>query len=209
MATPLAVTVAADQPWRSIEELIRYAAQHPGELKFGHSGLGSGTHVAGEIFAKQANVNIVQVPFRGEGETIAALLGGHIQLAFVNSPLVKEYLKSGKVRVLAVSADKRLSDPVLQNIPTLKEQGQDMVFSLWHGIAAPKGLPANVKARLAEVLKDTMNDPQFIKHMADLGMTVEYLGPKEFGDKWLSENTKLTKMVKDTGIAGRIASQKN
>lgn len=209
VSAPLVAVASADQPWEQLEGFVAYAKANPGAIKFGHSGLGSGTHVAGELFAQITKTELVQVPFRGEGETIGALLGGHIQLVFLNPPLAKEYYKSGKVKVLGVTGEQRLADPEFQKVPTLKEQGVDMVYSLWHGIAAPKGLPADVKAKLTNGLQDIIQDPKFQQQMNDLGMPVEILGPEEFSNKWRTENTRLEKIVKDTGIAARIAAQKN
>lgn len=208
MSIPLIVTVPVDQPWNSIEELVEYAKQHPGEIKFGHSGLGTAVHVAGELFGKETGIDIVQVPFRGEGESLAALLGGHVQLTFATAPSIKEYVKNGKVKALGILGEQRINDPIFTNVPTLKEQGRNMVFHLWYGIAAPKDLPADVKNRLITGLRDIIQDPEFLKQIEGLGMTAEYLGPKEFGEKWLSESTRLEKIVKETGIAERIAAQK-
>lgn len=208
VSTPVVVVALVDRPWTNIDDLVKYAKQNPGEIKFGHSGLGSSNHVAGELFAREANINIAQVPFRGEGEVIAALLGGHVQLMFTNPPAIKEHVKSGKVRVLAVAAEQRLSDPVFNSSPTFKERGFDVVFQLWHGIAAPKGLPAEEKARLAKGFYEIMNDPEFKQHMESLGMTVEYVGPKEFSEKWVADSLRLAKIIQETGIAERIAEQK-
>lgn len=208
-SAPLVALVSADQPWAQLDDFIAYAKANPGAIKFGHAGLGSGTHVAGELFAQVTKTELVQVPFRGEGESIGALLGGHIQLIFISPPIAKEYYKSGKVKVLGVSGDQRLDDSDFQKVPTLKEQGVDMVFSLWHGIAAPKGLPADIKAKLTNGLQDIIQAPQFHQQMSDLGMPVEFLGSTDFSNKWRSENTRLEKIIKDTGIAARIAAQKN
>lgn len=206
---PVLLSVRADQPWQNLEDLINYAKQHPGALKFGHSGLGSGIHIVGEMFVKEAGVNIAQVPFPGgEPESLAALLGGHIQVLFSTPVAIKEHVKTGRVRVLGVAEERRMTDPELKNVPTFKEKGVDVSLNLWFGIAAPKGLPPDVKTRLNEGLKGIFNDPEFIKNMTDLGLPVEYIGPQEFADKWVSESTRLTKIIQETGILERIASQK-
>lgn len=208
MSTPSVAVVLANQPWDSIEDLVQYAKQHPGEIKYGHSGLGSGNHVVGEMFAKEAGIDIAQVPFRGESEALAAVLGGHVQLMFTNPPTVKEYLKSGKVKVLAVAADQRIKDTGFTNIPTFKESGLSVVYHAWHALGAPKGLPPEIRNQLIEDLSRMINDPEFKKNMEDLGMTVEYLGPQEFEKKWIEDNARLTKVIKETGIAEKIAAQK-
>lgn len=207
-SVPISVVVRADQPWQNIGDLVKYAKQHPGELKFGHSGLGAIMHVGGEIFAKEAAIDIVQVPFRGDTEVLAALLGGHVQIMITTPQTIKEQVKGGKVKVLAIAVEQRLADPVFSQVPTFKEQGLNIVFGFWQGIGAPKTLPPTVKAKLAAGLKGILNDAEFKKKMDDLGITVEYLDPQEFADKWRSQGVSLTKNVKETGIADRIASQK-
>jgi len=208
-SSPSVMIVNADQPWQNVYELIEYAKQHPGQLKFGHAGIGSLPHIIGEDFGKVANIKIEQVPFRGSSEATAALLGKHIQIAFMNPISVKEQIKNGTVRALAVSSEKRLSDPALVGIPTFKEQGIDVVFSYWYGVAAPKGLSPEVKTKLAGGFKAMISDPEFRNNMDVLGVEVEYLGPKEAQEKWRDDNEKLTKIIQETGILDLIKGQKN
>jgi tripartite-type tricarboxylate transporter receptor subunit TctC len=206
--TPVVLAVRADQPWQTLEDLVSYAKQHPGAVKYANVGLGTITHVTAEMFAKETGIAIEQVPFAGGPEVLAATLGGHTHLSFTLSAAIKEYVKSGKIRVLAVAGEKRLTDPEFAQVPTFREQGLDITFSTWHGVAAHKGLPENVRNKLAEGLKGMINEPAFKKNMEDMGVAVEYLGPQETLDQWIADNTKLAKIVKETGIAERIASQK-
>ncbi|HML89785.1 MAG TPA: tripartite tricarboxylate transporter substrate binding protein [Methylomusa anaerophila] len=215
VSLPIVAVVRADQPWQSIDDLSRYAKEHPGEIKFGHVGLGSPRHIVGEMFAWEAGITITQVPFAGEPEELTALLEGQVQLIFVHTAVIKEYVKNGKVRVLAVATEQRLTDPVLKDVPTFKEQGLNVVFSLWHGIAAPKGLPEYKKARLLEELREIVTDPEFKQNMESFGMPVDYLGPHEFRRKWLidnaelADNERLTKIIKKARIPELIEEQKN
>jgi tripartite-type tricarboxylate transporter receptor subunit TctC len=209
VSSPTVVACLTEKPWNTVHELVDYAKQHPGEIKFGHSGLGGGVHIVGEMFAKEAGIKLVQVPFKGDSESLAALLGGHIQLIFTfNSPSLMEQVKAGKIKILGVAEEKRLAIPGLENVPTFKEEGVNVVCSFWTGIAAPKGMPAPEKAKLSAGLKGMVNDPGFKKSMEEMGLLVEYLGPDEFSTRWLEDNSKVTKMVKDTGIVELIASQK-
>lgn len=206
--SPNVVVTLSQKPWKSLSELISYAKEHPGEIKFGHSGLGSGLHLTGEIFAKEAGINIVQVPFKGESESLAALLGGHVQLIVVSPSALKEHIKTGTIKVLGVATEKRLTIPGFENVPTFKEQGINVAFEFGQGIAAPKGLPAAEKAKLVAGLKEMINDPEFRRNLEDIGMTVDFQGPDEFSASWVEDNAKLTKTVKETGIVNIIASQK-
>ncbi|WP_371371949.1 Bug family tripartite tricarboxylate transporter substrate binding protein [Sporomusa aerivorans] len=204
---PIVVAVRADQPWQNIGELIKFAKAHPGEVKFGHSGVGLAVHITGEMLAKEAGIGIVPVPFRGDSEGIAALLGGHIQLLFGTAG-IKEQITGGNVRVLAVASEKRSTIPELKDVPTLKEQGINVAFSIWQGIGAPKTMPSEVKVRLAEVFKNIVNDPDFKNHVEKMGMSVEYMGPQEISEKWITESGRLDTFLKESGIVDQIATQK-
>ena len=208
VSAPAIIGIRTDQPWQNLNELVEYAKKHPGEIKFGHSGLGASSHITGETFAQEAGIDIIQVPFKGDSESLAALLGGHIQVIVTTPSTIKEHVKSGTIRLLGVAEEKHLTIPGFENVPTLKEQGFNVAFSFWNGIAAPKGLPVAEKAKLAAGLKVMINDPAFKKDMADIGMVVEYLGPDDFSNEWIKDNAKLMKIVKETGIADLIAAQK-
>lgn len=94
-------------------------------------------------------------------------------------------------------------------MPTFQEQGIDVSFSSWYGIAAHKGMPPEIKAKLLEALNNIVNDPEYVQNMEMLGMQVEYLGHKEFQEKWLAESEQLRIIIKEAGIAEKIAYQKN
>jgi tripartite-type tricarboxylate transporter receptor subunit TctC len=206
--SPMVMVIQADQPWQNTNDLIAYARQYPGRIKFGHSGIGGIAHVAGESFAKNANIHLEQVPFQSASEEMAGLLGGHIQIAFLSPASIKEQMKSGAIRALAIASEHRLTDPIFATIPTFNEQKLQVVGGSWFGIAAPKELPAEVKNTLADRLKTMINDPEFKKSITNLGLEVNYLGPKESAEKWLDDNEKLTKTVQETGILDTIKEQK-
>jgi len=203
------MVVQAEQPWQDVDAVIKYARQYPGQLKFGHNGIGSLPHVIGEAFSKTTNITLEQVPFRGDSEVTVALLGKHIEIAFVNPSTAKEQIKNGTLRALAVAGEQRLTDPDLAQIPTFKEQGFDIVLTNWFGVASPKGLPPEVKTKLTEGFKAIIADPEFKNNMDQLGLQVEYLDPKESEAKWLADSAKLAKTVQETGISDRIKAQKN
>jgi tripartite-type tricarboxylate transporter receptor subunit TctC len=204
----MVMAIQAEQPWQNTDDLIMYAKQHPGKIKFGHSGMGGLAHVAGESFAKSADIQLEQVPFQSSAETMTNLLGGHTQVAFVNPASAKEYMKDGMIRVLAMASEKRLADPIFANVPTFKEQGLDVIGSGWYGIAAPKDLPIEVKTKLSEGFKIIINDPEFKKSIEQLGLQASYLGPKESGEIWLTDSQKLTQIAQETGILDKIKAQK-
>ncbi|MEN6567487.1 MAG: tripartite tricarboxylate transporter substrate-binding protein [Veillonellales bacterium] len=149
-----------------------------------------------------------QVPFRGANEATVALLGGHVQVAIVNSSVVKEHMKNGTVRVLAVTGEQHLNDPDFVDIPTLKEQGFDIAYTNWFGVAAPKDMPPEVKPKLAEGFKAMIEDPEFQKTLENMGLQIEYLSPQDSEKKWLSDRQKLSKTIQETGILDLIKAQK-
>jgi tripartite-type tricarboxylate transporter receptor subunit TctC len=207
-SSAMVMAIQVDQPWRNVDDVVKYARQHPGELKFGNSGVGSLPHILSEKFAISADIATEQVPFRGASESVAALLGGHIEAVFINPASIKEQLKSGTVRVLATTTEQRLTDPVFASIPTFKEQGLDIVFNNWVGVAAPKELPAEIKTKLANGLKAIIADPEFKNTLENIGLQAEYLDPQEFQMKWIVDNQTLSKTVQETGILDRIKEQK-
>lgn len=206
---PLIAVVPAEQPWQSVDEVIQYAKQHPGQLKFGHAGIGSAQHIIGEKFAKTAGFTFEQVPFRGANDVIVSLLGNHIQIAFVNPSTVKEQIKNGALKALAMTGEERMSDPDLAQIPTFKELGFDVIFTGWYGIAAPKDLPLDVKSKLEEGFKGMINDPEFKLNIEKLGLQMEYLNSEDSAEKWSKDGGKIAETIKETGILEQIKAQKN
>ncbi len=207
-SNPMVLVVKANQPWQNIDDLVEYAKQHPGDLKFGNVGVGSLVHVFNNMFANITGITIEPVPFQGASEMLPALLGGHIQAITTNPATIKEHLKAGTIRALAVTGKQRMIDPVFADIPTFKEQGIDLVFSYWIGVAAPKEMPTEVKAKLADGLKAIIVDPEFQKNLENIGLQVDYLNPEESQKKWLDDNENLSKIIKETGILEQIKEQK-
>ncbi|WP_094606800.1 hypothetical protein SPSIL_034180 [Sporomusa silvacetica DSM 10669] len=204
---PVVAAVLAEHPWRNINELVDFAKEHPGKIKYGHMGLGTPKHVVGELFAKEAGVTITQVPFNGGPEAIKALVDGHIQLVFTDPPQVKHLVESGRIKVLSIATEQRLADPLFKAVPTFKEQGLAVVFSLWLGVGAPKGLSKDVKEKLVERIKLIFHDEAIKGDLENFGITIDYLGSQEFNQKWNRETDHLTKAVKETGIAELIATK--
>jgi tripartite-type tricarboxylate transporter receptor subunit TctC len=207
-STPFIMVIQAEQPWQTVDDVVTFAKKHPGQLKFGHSGIGSYTHVVGETFAHITGVTIEQVPFRGASEYVSALLGRHIEIIFTNPATVREYVKNGTLRVLAVTGQQRINDPVFAQIPTFKEQGFDIGFNLWYGVAVPKELPVDIKTKLIKGLRAIITNPQFKKDIETMGMQIDYLGLKESQLNWITESEELSKDVQKTGIADLIESEK-
>jgi tripartite-type tricarboxylate transporter receptor subunit TctC len=205
---PQVLAVKADSPYKTLDDLIKYAKENPGKVKYGHSGLGNTTHIAGEMFAKEAGVKIEQVPFNSGSEVVTALLGGHIAATFATPADFQEHFKAGKLRPIAVASDKRFDDPLYTDVPSFKEKGLNVDATSWNGIAGPKNLPADVKAKLVESFKKIAEDPEFKDLAEKAGLKVTYAGAEDFGKKWNTEFQVMDKVVKETGILEMVKNQK-
>lgn len=206
---PFVLAVSADSPWKTLEEFVKYAKENPSKIKYGHSGVGNTTHIVSEKLAYDAKIKMEPVAFDGGAKAIVALLGGHIQMTVQNPLDFKEQLKAGKIRVLAVADEKRITtDPMYKDVPTFKEKGYDNISVLWQGFGAPKGLPADVKKKLVEGMKNIINDPETKAAIQELGLVVEYVGPEDFGKIWVSDQNFYKKVLTDTGILELVKSQK-
>jgi tripartite-type tricarboxylate transporter receptor subunit TctC len=205
---PYILIVKYDAPWKNLDEFTKYAKENPNKIKYGHTGIGNTTQITAALYAKLAGIQIEQIPFDGGGPLLTALLGGHIQAAISNPLELTEQLKAKRVRVLAVADSKRMKDPLYKGVPTFKEKGYNDVVILWQGIAAPKGLPADVKKALADGFKKCISDPEVKNALVGMGLVVQYLGPDEFQQKWREEKAYFKGVLDDTGIMEMIKSQK-
>ncbi len=149
------------------------------------------------------------MPYLGGSDATVALLGGHVQAAFVSPAMIKEHIKNGTVRALAITGEQRLNDPVFAEVPTFKELGFDIPVSVWFGVAAPKELPREIKAQLAAGLQAMITDPEFKRNVENMGLQYDYLRPRESEKKWLADSQKLADFVQRTGVLELIKAQKN
>jgi len=166
---PYVMEVHPSVPAKTVAEFIAYAKAHPGKINLASAGTGSGTHVAGEMFKTMAGVDLFHVPYRG-AQVFPALLAGDVQVYF--GPLLSsiEYVRSGKLRALAVTTTTR-SD-VLPDVPVLSDTLPDYEASAWFGIGAPKSTPAELIERLNKEVNISIADPKFKARLANLGGTV-------------------------------------
>lgn len=169
------VTVRADGPWKTWQELVADMKANPGKVSFGFSGFGGSTHVASEILAKAGGYQARQIPHDGSKQAVLAAMGGHIDALMLNLADVSAALQSGKLRLLATLGDKRSAE--YPDVPTLSELGHDLVLTNWRGIAAPVGVGDDVKAAWAKALEAATRDPEFRKFVAAQGAQVDYVAP--------------------------------
>jgi tripartite-type tricarboxylate transporter receptor subunit TctC len=187
--------VRSDAPWKSLKEFLDYAKKNPDMITVGNSGAGGGVHLIALAFEKTAGVKFNHIPFAGGGPSVTALLGGHINAVTVSPPEGIEHVKAGKLKIIALFADKRFE--LFPDVPTVKEQGIDFVMGQWRGLAAPKGTPPDVINKLHDAFKKGMNDPVFIKNAKDMVVNLSYLDPEAFGKLMAYDDEFYGKLVKE------------
>jgi tripartite-type tricarboxylate transporter receptor subunit TctC len=148
-------------------------------ITVGNSGAGGGVHLIALAFEKTAGVKFNHIPFAGGGPSVTALLGGHVNAVSVSPPEGIEHVKAGKLKIIALFAEKRFE--LFPNVPTVKEQGVDFVMGQWRGLVASKGAPPDVIKKLHDAFKKGMDDPVFQKNAKDMAINLHYLGPEAFG----------------------------
>jgi len=192
---PSMFLIRADAPWKSLKEFLDYAKKHPDMITVGNSGAGGGVHLVALAFEKAAGVKFNHIPFSGGGPSVTAILGGHINAVSVSPPEGIEHVKAGKLKIIALFAEKRFE--MFPDVPTVKEQGIDFAMGMWRGLIAPKGTPADVIKKLHDAFKQGMDDPVFKKNAKDMAVNLSYLGPEAFGKLMAHDHEFFGKLVKE------------
>ncbi|MEP9376898.1 tripartite tricarboxylate transporter substrate binding protein [Aquabacter sp. CN5-332] len=195
--TPNVLVATPNFPANSVKELIDYMKKNPNKVTFASSGIGSSDHLTAALFWQKTGTQGVHVPYKGGGPAINDLMGGHADVSFQNLGSVANQIRAGKLKLLAVTAADRAS--VFPDTPTMKEAGVPglEVYS-WQAAAGPKGLPADVKAKLEAALMTALRDPEVKKKFNDIGFEVVANSPKEFA-AFQAEQQAMWKQVIDEG----------
>jgi tripartite-type tricarboxylate transporter receptor subunit TctC len=195
VSDPSMFLVRAEAPWKTMREFLDQARKNPGMISVGNSGAGGGVHLVALAFEKAAGVKFNHIPFSGGGPSVTALLGGHINAVSVSPPEGINQVRAGKLRIVALFAEKRLD--MFPTVPTVKEQGVNFEMGMWRGQAAPKGTPPAVIRKLHDAFKKGMEDPGFMKNAKDMAVNLEYLSPNDFGKRIAEDHEFYGKLVKD------------
>ena len=191
--------VNADQPFKSVKDVIAAAKAKPGGLTFGSAGQGTSQHLSGETFKLLAGVDIAHVPYRGSAPAVQDLLGGQIPMTFETSLVALPHIKSGKLRALAVTSAKRTQ--VLPDVPTMQESGvAGFDVSSWQALYAPAGTPPAIVNRLNAELAKIVAQPDTKAKMDGLGLEYIVNSPEQFATFQRAEQAKWAKVVKDGNI---------
>jgi tripartite-type tricarboxylate transporter receptor subunit TctC len=197
---PMMLLVHPSLPAKNLREFIALAKSNPGGLDYASSGPGTSTHLAAEMFNTMAGVRLVHVPYKGNAEVYNALLGGHIKVHFSLVPSGIAHVRAGKLRVLAVTSEKRL--PYLPDVPTIAESGFPAYeISSWQGVLAPAGTRPEVVAKINRELVELLKTPAMRERMAREGADPVGSTPQQFTQRVASEIGKWAKVAKDAGLA--------
>ena len=178
-ADPTVLVVAADGPYKTIQEFIAAGKAYPNQINYSSAGMYSTLHVAMEMFASAAGIKLFHVPYQGGGPAVAALLGGQVHALASGPAAAIGQIKAGKMRALAGWGAKRL--PMMPELPTFQELGyKDVEFYIWSGVFAPAATPAPVIMRLREAVRAAVADPLFTGAMAKVQTPISYLDAPEF-----------------------------
>ena len=196
---PNVLVVPAASPYKNVNELLAGLKKTPGKVSFASSGNGSSDHLSAELFWQQTGTQGLHVPYKGGGPAINDLLGGQVDAAFVNINSIIQHIKAGKVRALGISSDKR--SPLLAEVPTLQEQGvKGAEVQSWQAVAGPKGLPADVKAKLQSEIKAALNDPAIKDKLLAQGFEIVANTPEEFAKFQAAEYAKWKNLIETRKI---------
>jgi len=195
---PYVMLVNPSVPAKSVPEFIAYAKANPRKLNMASPGIGSGPHIAGELFKMMAGVDLIHVPYRGAGPALTDLLGGQVQVSFASMPSSIQYIRAGKLRALAVVTATR--SEVLPDVPTIGEFVPGYEASSWFGVGAPKDTPAEIVDKVNKEINAGLADPNIEARLAALGGTVLALSPADFGKLIADETEKWGNVIRALNI---------
>jgi tripartite-type tricarboxylate transporter receptor subunit TctC len=196
---PNVLAVPAASPHKSVAELLAYEKANPGRMSFASSGNGSSDHLTAELFWQATGTTGLHVPYKGGAPAMSDLLGSQVDASFININTAWPNLKAGKLRALAITSDKR--SPLLPDVPTLAELGiKGVTVYSWQAFAAPKGLPADIKAKLHDALVAGLNDPQVKARLLELGFEIVANTPEQFTAFQAAEFARWKKVIDDGHI---------
>jgi tripartite-type tricarboxylate transporter receptor subunit TctC len=195
---PNILAVSSKLEATSVEQLIKYARANPGAVKYGSGGNGTISHLAGALFGKRASVEITHVPYRGGSQMVTDLMAGHIEMYFGNASEILPMASSNKIRILGVSAERRLSD--LPDVPTVAETLPGFVVEAWNGLLGPAGLPTPLIERLEKETIKSVREPAVAEKLRKLGIVPRGTTAAEFSAVLQQERAVFRDAVTAAGI---------
>jgi len=197
---PNVLYVRSSLPVKSVTELVDYAKKNPGKLTFANSGIGSSPHLAAALFQDKAKISITNVPYRGTSAAITDFLGGQVD-AYFDTMQSMPYVKQGKLTVLGVAAQKRVSSH--PDVPTIAESGiADVLASSWFGVFIPAKTPEATKTEISKAITEAMQDQQTAQKIENLGTVIQLRDRQQFKQFFDKETQRWGELIKRLNIAG-------
>jgi len=191
---PNVLAVPANSPHKTLADVIAFHKANPGKMSFASAGNGSSDHLTAELFWQQTNTVGLHIPYKGGAPAITDLLAGQVDATFMNINTAVPYVKSGKFKALAVTGTTR--SPALPDVPTMEEAGvKNVTVYSWQAIAAPHGLPADIKSKLHAALVAVLNEPQVKAKLVEVGFEVVANTPEQFSAFQASEFARWKKVI--------------
>lgn len=197
--TPLVVVVGANSPYKTMQELLDAARKNPDKLTFGSGGMGSSSHLGGELLRQHGKIALTHVPYKGAGEAMLGVISGQVDLVVTAAPTAIPQVKGGKGRALLVTSPQRLA--ALPDAPTSAQLGlQGFTATNWFGIAAPKGTPQAIIDKMQAEVKKAVESPDLAKRFADQGADVGAMAPADFQKYVRSQTEDWGRVIKAAGV---------
>jgi len=198
-ASPVVLVVNPNVPVQSVADLVALARKQPGKLQYASAGVGSVTHLAGELFKYTAKVDMLHVPFKGAGPATIDVVGGHTSLMFGGLLATTPQVRSGKLRAIGMGSLKR--NPIFPDVPSIAEAGVPGYETVnWFGLVAPAGTPPAIVERLHREITLVQDLPEVQKQFDADGATIIRMTPAAFGDYMVADMNKWERVVKEGGI---------
>lgn len=201
---PMTLIARPNIPANNFKELSAWITQQKGAVNLGNAGLGAASHLCGLLFQSALKVDMTTVPYKGTAPAMTDLMGGQIDLLCDQTTNTTSQIEGKKVKAFAVTTAKRLTTPALKDLPTLQEAGlKDVEVTIWHGLYAPKGTPADVLTKINNALKVALKDPEFLKKEEALGAVVvndKRVSPADHKKFVAAEIAKWGPIIKAAGI---------
>lgn len=195
---PLVLVVHAEFPAQDLKEFIRYAKANPAKLTYGSVGHGSTTHLAGELLNLRADLDLLQVPYKGAAPVIVNLMGKQIDLGFINISIARSHVETGQLRALAVTTLARAT--ILPDVPAMAELLPGFEVNPWFGLMAPFGTPKAIIERLAVEIKTLLKTPEISARFRQNGLEPEGTTPQEFEQRVIADIAKWKELVQTNHI---------
>jgi len=199
---PNVLAVPASSPHKTLADVLAFQKANPGKMSFASAGNGTSDHLTAELFWQQTGTKGLHIPYKGGSPAMSDLLGGQVDATFMNINTGLPNIQSGKLRALAITSARR--SPLLPDVPTMEELGvKGVTVYSWQAFAAPKGLPADIKAKLHDALVAGLNDPQVKPKLLELGFEIVGNTPEQFTAFQAAEFARWKKVIE----VGKITAE--